>query len=102
MVFKVFDSMQIFVETSTGKITLDVLASDTTERVKTKIQDSTGILITDQVLSQRGLHMGDGRTLSDYDIFAGQTVTMRTIAEAIAYHSAAEAIEPILNPKPHI
>ncbi len=103
MDFKVFDNvMQIFAQTSTGKLTLDVVASDTIENVKAKIKVISGILAEDQVLSQRGLHMEDGKTLSDYDIFDGQTITMRTIAEAIAYYSAAEAIAPKLSPKPSL
>ena len=61
--------MQIFVKTMGGDtITLDVEASDTTEQVKAKLQDKTGI--PSGPLQLAGHALEDGRTLSDCNIVA--------------------------------
>ena len=61
--------MQIFVKTLTMKtITLDVKPSDSTENVKTKIQDKEGIPAGQQGLVYRGKLLKDNRTLKDYNI----------------------------------
>ena len=61
--------MQIFVKTLTGKtITLDVVASDTIDDVKTKLQDKIVFPETTRFLNYGGKQLEAGRPLSDYNI----------------------------------
>jgi ubiquitin len=82
--------MQISVKTLTNKtITLDVEPSDTIENVKTKIQDQEGIPPDQQFLYFAGSLLEDGKTISDYNIVVGTTLTLQRDPAVVAAEEAA-------------
>ena len=67
-------AMQIFVQTDSKIITLDLEPSDSIENIKSKIQDRDGIAPEDQRLIFQNEVLIDGRTLSDYGIGKENTI----------------------------
>lgn len=64
-----FPSMSVFVKTLTGKVyTLRVVASDTIEVVKQRVQDVSGIPSDQQRLVFAGKQLLNGCTLAEYNI----------------------------------
>lgn len=69
--------MQIFVKRAAGPIiTLDVESSDSTENLKTKIQDILGVHPSRQRLFYAGSLLRDGFTLADYNIQTESTIDL--------------------------
>jgi large subunit ribosomal protein L40e len=78
-------AMQVFVRLPSGRtVTLDTEPSDTTEALKTKIQDKEGIPPDQQSLFFAGRLMEDGYTLSDYNIIREATIRLQLPAEEVA------------------
>ena len=69
------DVMEIFIKTPTGNtIFLDVVASDSVEKVKTTIYEKEGIPAVQQRLNFDDKELKDGHTLEDYNIQTGATL----------------------------
>jgi hypothetical protein len=72
-------AMQIFVQTESNIITLDVEPTDSIENVKSKIQDRNGVDVSQQRLIFQELILQDGFILSDYNIQKEQTIDNVTL-----------------------
>ena len=70
-------AMQIFVKTQTGKtITIEVEPTDSIEATKQRIFEKEGILPENQLLIFNGEQLGEGKTLSDYNIQKESTLRL--------------------------
>lgn len=73
--FRMHESMQLFVKTLTGKtLTIDIRPSDTIEELKRRIQSKEGISPDVQRLIFKGKQIENMRTLADYNIPKESTV----------------------------
>ena len=85
-------SIPIYVKTLTGKtITLDVESSDTIRTVKSKIEDTEGIPLSEQILTYAGKRLEEECKLSEYNIqkdsilhlmtslFGGEKIFVKTL-----------------------
>ena len=76
--------MQIFIQTSSQIITLDVEPSDSVENIKAKIQDRNAVSPNNQRLIFANTVLQDGRTVSDYNIQKESTIDFVELIDGVA------------------
>ena len=82
------ETVQVFVKIPSGEtISLDMNLSDTVHKVKTKLQDITGIpLITQHLVNVANEELKDFYTLRDYNIESNSTLSL-VYADSMQYYS---------------
>jgi hypothetical protein len=81
-------NMHITVETPNGEsFMVDIDPADTTERIKQKVQDKTGLAVSQQLLKHKGRELVDGKTARDMGIQDGDKLTAEIYKVSVTVRS---------------
>ena len=74
------------------RIALEVESGDSTENVKQKISEKTGVLPEEQILEFNGRFLEDGRTLADYNVQKNSEISLYFNTGDVFYISSADQL----------